>query len=42
MKIRFNSDDQLPLNEMIEIPTMTVVARAFLLEPKYYPQVFFR
>ena len=25
MKIKFNSDDELPLNETIEIPTMTLV-----------------
>ena len=25
MKIRFNSDDELPLNKMIEIPSMAIV-----------------
>ena len=41
MKIKFNSDDELPLNKTIEIPTMTVVVRAIFLESnKYYPQVF--
>ena len=30
MKIKYNSDDELPLNKTIEIPTMTVVVRAFL------------
>ena len=24
MKIKFNSDDELPLNKRIEIPTMTI------------------
>ena len=27
MKIKFNSDDGLPLNKMIEIPTITIVVR---------------
>ena len=40
MKIKFNSDDELPLNKTIEIPTITIVARAIFLENKYYPQVF--
>ena len=41
MKIKFNSDDELPLNKMIEIPTMTTVVRAvFHKNKKNYPQVF--
>ena len=41
MKNKFNSDDELPLNKTIEIPTMTIVVRAIFLENnKYYPQVF--
>ena len=41
MKIKFNSDDELPLNKMIEIPTMAIVVRAVFHENnKYYPQVF--
>ena len=41
MKIKFNSDDELPLNKIIEIPTMTIVVRAIFLENiKYYPQFF--
>ena len=40
-KIRFHSDDELPLNKMIEIPTITIVIRAIFLEnKKYCPQVF--
>ena len=39
MKIKFNSDDELPLNKMIELPTMTVVVRVIFLEnDKYYQQ----
>ena len=41
MKIKFNSDDGLPLNKTIEIPCMIIVARAVFHENnKYYPQVF--
>ena len=29
MKIKFNSDEELPLNKTIEIPTTKVVVRAF-------------
>ena len=28
MKIKLNSDDELPVNKMIEIFTMTIVVRA--------------
>ena len=43
MKIKFHSNDKLPPNETIEIPSMTIVARAVFLENnKYYPQLFFR
>ena len=41
MEIKFNSDDKLPLNKTIEIPTMTIVVRAIFLENnKYYLHVF--
>ena len=36
MKIKFNSDDELPLNKTREIPTGAV----FHENNKYYPQVF--
>ena len=40
MKIKFNPDDELPLNKTIEIPTMTIAVRvAFHENNKYYPQV---
>ena len=29
MKIKFNSDEEFPLNKMIEIPTMTKVVSYF-------------
>ena len=41
IKIKFDSDDELPLNKTIEIPTIVVVVRAIFLENnKYYLQVF--
>ena len=41
MKIKFNSDDKLPLNKTIEIPSMiTVVSAIFLENNKYFLQVF--
>ena len=36
MKIKFNSDDKLPLNKTIEITTMRIANKS----NKYYPQVF--
>ena len=41
MKIKFDSDDELPRNKTIEIPSMVIVVRAVFDENnKYYPQVF--
>ena len=41
MKIKFNSDYELPPNKVIEIPSMIIVIRAAFHENgKYYPQVF--
>ena len=38
MKIKFNSDDELPLSKTIEVPIMTIVVRAIFHENnKYYP-----
>ena len=40
MKIKFNSNDELPLNKMIEIHTIIIVFRAVIQETnKYYPHV---
>ena len=37
MEIKVNSDDELPLNKTIEIPTITIVVRAVFYENnKYY------
>ena len=41
MKTKFNSDDKLPLNKTIEIPSMVVVVKAISNEDnKFYPQFF--
>ena len=32
--MKFNSDDELPLNKTIEIPSMIIVARAIFYEKK--------
>ena len=41
MKIKFNLDEELPLNKTIEIPSMIIVVRAIFHENnKYYQQVF--
>ena len=41
MKIKFNSDEQLPLNNTTEIPGMRLVVRTnFPENNKYYPQFF--
>ena len=42
MKIKFDWDDDLPLNKTIEIRIATIVVRAIFYENNiYYPQVFF-
>ena len=41
MKIKFNSDDILPLNKTLKIHAMTVTIRCVISEDiKLYPQVF--
>ena len=32
MKIKFNSDNELPLNKMIEFPSIIIVVRAIFLK----------
>ena len=40
-KIKFNSDDNLPLNKMLKLHMLTVIVRSVFEEDgKYYPQVF--
>ena len=41
MKIKFNSDDDLPLNEILTLHTLTVIVRSVFKEDgKCYLQVF--
>ena len=41
MKIKFDSDDELPLNKTVEIPIVTIVVRVVFHENnKYYPRFF--
>ena len=41
MNNKFNSNGNLALNKIIEIPIMTILVRAVFCENnKYYPQVF--
>ena len=41
IQIKFDSDDELPLNKTIEIPTTTIVVRVIFLENnKHYTQFF--
>ena len=41
MKVKFDLDDVLPLNTVVEIHGMIIAIRAFFQEHnKYYPQVF--
>ena len=41
MNIKFNSDDEIPLNKTIEFPSIIILIRAvFHVNNKYYPQIF--
>ena len=41
MKIKFNSDNSLPLNTALKLHNMTIIVRSvFEEDDKYYPQVF--
>ena len=41
MKIKFNSDDDLPLNKMLKLHMLTIIVRsAFDEDGKYFPQAF--
>ena len=41
VKIKFNSDDDLPLNKMLKLRMLTIIVRSvFEEDSKYYPQVF--
>ena len=41
MKIKFNTDDNIPLNKIIYFPTTTIIIRSVTQKNgKYYPQLF--
>ena len=41
MRIKFDLNDELPLNKIIEIQSVIIFVRAILHENnKYYPQIF--
>ena len=41
MKIRFKSDDNLPLNKAIKLRLLTILIRCVISEDgKFYPQLF--
>ena len=41
MKIKFNSDDNLPLNKLLKFHLMTIIVRCIFSEDdKLYPQLF--
>ena len=41
MKNKFNTDDNIPLNKIIYLPTITITIRSITKKDnKYYPQVF--
>ena len=41
MKIRFDSNDDFPLNRILSIPVLSLVIKSvFQKENKYYPQTY--
>ena len=41
MKIKFNTDDNIPLNKIIYFPTITIITISVTKkDDKYYPQLF--
>ena len=41
MKIKFDTDDDLPLNKPLKFPTMTIIARSVFEEDReFYPQIY--
>ena len=41
MKIKIDTDDELPLNKLINFQTITVIIKSVFEEDgKYYPQIF--
>ena len=43
MKIRFNSDDHLPLSKILKLYNLTIIVRSvFQDDNNYYPEILFR
>ena len=41
MKVKFNSDDDLPLNKILKLRILIIIVRSVFEEDgKYYPQIF--
>ena len=40
MKIKFDSDDGLPLNKLLKFHAMTIIIRSVFEDGKLYPQLF--
>ena len=41
MKIKFSTDDNIPLNKIIYFPTITIIIRSITKkDDRYYPQLF--
>ena len=41
MKVKFNSDDHLPMNKQLKLHSVTIIVRSvFEADGKYYPQIF--
>ena len=41
MKIKFNTDDNIPLNKIMYLPTINITIRSVTKkDDKYYPQIF--
>ena len=41
MKMKFNSDDNLPLNKILKLHNLTIIVRSGLeKDNKFYPQIF--
>ena len=41
MKVKFNSDNDLPLNKPLKVPAMSIIIKSVFEEGgKLYPQVF--
>ena len=40
MKIKFNTDDNLPLNKLLTLHLLTIIVRCIFEDCKFYPQPY--